>query len=81
MKNGKKNSPAKKIKLFVQFWIGDNDQVTDNPSGKISLDGSYQLGPQGLRDLRSTLIYFFEKVVRLIIDLTNKLSEANSEKD
>lgn len=80
MKNGKYSSPQKKIKLFVQFWIGDNDQVTDNPSGKISMDGSYQLGPQGLRELRSMLIRFFEKVIRLILDLTNKVSEINAGK-
>ena len=81
MRNEKKSSPVKKIKLFVQFWIGDNEQAADNPSGKISMDGSYRLDPQGLKELYFTLIRFFEKVVRLIIDLTNKLSEANSEKD
>jgi hypothetical protein len=81
MKNGKKSYPAKNIKLFIQFWIGDKEQFIDNPSGKILMDGSYRPGPQGLNELRSLLVRFFEKVIRLILDLTSKISEANSEKD
>lgn len=81
MKNGMGEARIQKIVLFVQFWIGDNEQVAKNPSGKIWLEDSYSLEPGVLTNLRSTLIYFFEKVIRLIIDLTDKVSEPNSDID